>query len=537
MKSLIKNVSRSPLKTTLTILVLILVCYIWMINAPFVFNDDRNIVDNPNVTTLDVRRIYAPVSSLEEKMTMPFYRPNLQFIHAMLWSVFGPDSTPFHLFSIILHFINALLLYVLIKKLRFDDFIAFIAAVLFAVHPALSQAVSYISAMAEPLGAAFLLAGLIFFIEALSADRGFRTVYAVVLMLLFFLSSMLSKESMIMALPLCLVLTLYFRFKHQRFIDRRVVLINAAVVLLVVAYIFIKKDMFTFSSLLTAGGDEKVYAQNVWIRLAAFINVFWHYIVLIFMPATLSFSKSTTAWIFLLRFEALVAFGVILLFLISTLFIKRRPLWFLGLGWFFAAMLPYSGLFRINALMREHWLYVGMMGILLLISVLLYNLINSKSRLGMSIFLVLILLCSGRTIARTLQWSDIENLYLGELGHRSSSFRIYDKLATWFKARKEWDKAEYYYQKAIQVQDRFPQPHYHLADIYIKQEKLDKAIEQLYLALKIDPAFQFGLSKLFGIYSKLGRTDKADAVLDLMKKNRAGEEISIGKIEKIIFSP
>lgn len=57
---------------------------------------------------------------------------------------------------------------------------------------------------------------------------------------------------------------------------------------------------------------------------------------------------------------------------------KKNPNLFLGLTWFFTALLPYSGIFPLNAMYLEHWLYVPMIGIAILIATFIDNIKTKK---------------------------------------------------------------------------------------------------------------------------------------------------------------
>ncbi len=537
MKSLIDNVVQSPFKTVVTLFFLTFICYLWMANGPFLFQDERYISENQPVKELDIAKIYASGDELQGRAGDFSYRPNQQLVFALIYSLFGETPIPYHFCSLLLHFLNAVLIFLLIRKLRFDDRTAFITATLFAVHPALTQTVSYISAFADLLGTAFLLAGLILFVKFVFTDHQKIRLYTGLGVILFFVMAFFSKESMLIALPLCLIVALYIRYEHKHPLHRLVPLILIATGVFTIGFIILKYDVLSANIPGFCSEFENLYFRHYWVRLVTFINILWKYVALIFAPLQLSYVKSNIAFTDLNRLEAIAGIMLIVFFFISITLIKKRPLLFFTLGWFFMALLPYSGIFPLTALYREHWLYVPIISALLFISVGLNQLIKNRRSAGIAILMLVILLCSARTIARNLQWADYETFYLNEAKQSSSPFRLYNEMATWFENRGLLGKAEYYYRKAIQITDRYPEPHYQLANIYLSRNKIDKAIEELYLALKKDPNFTFALSKLYGIYTRLDKPAKAEAILELMRINRAGESLKIEEIEDIIFSP
>ncbi|MBD3383395.1 hypothetical protein GF407_00590 [candidate division KSB1 bacterium] len=537
MKSLIDNVAQSPFKAVATLFFLTFICYLWMVNGPFLFQDERYILQNQPVKELDIAKIYTSGDELQGSAGDYSYRPNQQLVFALIYSLFGETPIPYHFYSMLLHFLNTVLVVLLLRNLRFDDRTAFITAMLFAVHPALTQTVSYISAFADLLGTAFLLAGLILFVKFIFADHQKTRLYTGLGVILFFVLAFFSKETMVIALPLSLIITLYIRYEHKHPLHRPVPLILIATALFAIGFIVLKYNVLSANVPGFCSEFENLYFQHYWVRLVTFINILWKYVALIFVPLQLSYVKSNIAFTDLNRLGAVAGIILILFFFISITVIKKRPLLFFTLGWFLMALLPYSGIIPQTALYREHWLYIPIISALLFISVGLNQLIKNKRSAGIAILLLVVLLCGARTIARNLQWSDYEKFYLNEVKQSSSPFRLYNEMATWFESRGLLGKAELYYRKAIQITDRYPEPHYQLANIYLSRNKIDKAIEEFYLALKKDPDFTFALSKLYGIYMRLDQPKKADAILTLMRKNRAGEDLTIEEIEEIVFSP
>jgi tetratricopeptide (TPR) repeat protein len=146
---------------------------------------------------------------------------------------------------------------------------------------------------------------------------------------------------------------------------------------------------------------------------------------------------------------------------------------------------------------------------------------------------VIILFCF-RTILRNREWSDIERFYLNELKYTTSSVRIYNNLGMYYADQKNLEKTIFYYTKAIQTEDRYPQPHHNLANFYFDQGQYDKAIAELHLALKIDPNFVYSLSALSNIYNITNQTDKAQKVYQLLLNVQNGSTNTSEEIDLIM---
>jgi tetratricopeptide (TPR) repeat protein len=133
--------------------------------------------------------------------SMPGIRPLLKLSYAISWSVGGGSAFAFHAFNVALHVANVLLAAAILRTLleRMGageaEFASFAGALLFALHPANTEAVTYLSGRSVSLMAFFYLASVLAFLRA--APRG--------LSLLLFAAALATKE-VAATLPAALVL-------------------------------------------------------------------------------------------------------------------------------------------------------------------------------------------------------------------------------------------------------------------------------------------------------------------------------------------
>ncbi len=171
----------------------------------FVFDDRFFIIDHPYTKFLG----HLPYIFTTGQMagTGP-YRPLVTLSYAFDYQVGGLNPFGYHFVNIILHGANVALLYQVVRLLFGSDPIAFIAALLFAVHPIHTEAVAWIGGRSELLAALFFLLSWLFYLK-IPADRQPRVVsYAP--SLLFFFLALLSKEHALM-LPAVLFLSDAYR--------------------------------------------------------------------------------------------------------------------------------------------------------------------------------------------------------------------------------------------------------------------------------------------------------------------------------------
>jgi hypothetical protein len=162
----------------------VIVAYAHALSGSFQFDDWNVIVDNPAVHSW---------SAWWDRM--PGIRPLLKATYVANW-VSGWGVEGFRGVNIVLHLVNTVLVTVLVRQvlevLGVDRAraatAAFVAAALFALHPAQTEAVTYISGRSVALMAMFQLAALVLHLRSPS-PRGTATA------LLLFLLAMTAKET------------------------------------------------------------------------------------------------------------------------------------------------------------------------------------------------------------------------------------------------------------------------------------------------------------------------------------------------------
>jgi len=137
--------------------------YVRALPNPFVYDDARTIVGNTSLTDL---------SAWRQILWHDVKRPLVNLSYAIDRAVWGLDPRGFHLTTAVLHAIAVVLLFAWTRRIVQDSArdrpahlcarcAAGAAALLFAVHPAMTQAVGYASGRPEVLCAVWFLASLL----------------------------------------------------------------------------------------------------------------------------------------------------------------------------------------------------------------------------------------------------------------------------------------------------------------------------------------------------------------------------------------
>lgn len=131
-----------------------------------------------------------------------FYRPLQRLLYTFNYWAFAVRPMSYHLTSVLCHAAAALSLWRFARELlerfgvgeKLRERVSFFAAVVWAVHPIHTAAVSYVAGLADPLAAAFGFAGLDFALRSDNRERRRMWIYSAAAAALF-LCSALSKES------------------------------------------------------------------------------------------------------------------------------------------------------------------------------------------------------------------------------------------------------------------------------------------------------------------------------------------------------
>lgn len=177
--------------------------YVRVLNAEFVnFDDDVMVYNNSLITSLSWENISAyfsgPVAGIYQPLTML----SLSLDHA----VAGMSPNYFHFINLIIHLINVLLVFRLVKALSGSEMIALTVAALFGVHTIHVESVAWVTARKDVLFGLFYLLGLIKFVRYTEGQDKKQLLWTFV----FFIMACLAKP---IAVSFTLILPLIHYYK------------------------------------------------------------------------------------------------------------------------------------------------------------------------------------------------------------------------------------------------------------------------------------------------------------------------------------
>ncbi|MGJ8686825.1 MAG: hypothetical protein ACSHWQ_05050 [Spongiibacteraceae bacterium] len=303
-------------------------------------------------------------------MAGPLGRPVALFSFA-LQANYWPDPYAFLLGNVVIHAVNAILLFLIagrilkVKYLQFDNhqlyWLAFTAVLLWAVLP-LNISTSLISVQRmTSLSATFGLLGILVYLIQYKLYEGRSAYFAVVVqfgaLAIFVLAGMFTKESAALIPVFILVLELTVLREQSRATPGRQlrIFILASAFLSIVFYLSpLFQDWLTVSSHRGFSRLERVTTE--WVIL-------WSYLQKAFYPLPSSFSPfHDDAAIVIDRGKYVLAGGAWLVVLISSYMLRKRSVWPLfAICWFLAGHLLESTSVSLE-LIFEHRNYLAIFG-------------------------------------------------------------------------------------------------------------------------------------------------------------------------------
>jgi tetratricopeptide (TPR) repeat protein len=283
-------------------------------------------------------------------------------------------------------------------------------------------------------------------------------------------------------------------------------------------YIFLRATVLNFKNTFNLYNEENIFTSNFYIRLFTFFRVLTIYFGILFWPLNLHTERSVALATSLNSFS--VIFGGILfvgLLALALSQFKRLPILSFGILWFFIGLAPTSNLLvPINGLLYEHWLYLPLVGVFLILIWVVQELGEKYNlqKILLALFVVVLILLSVLTIKRNGDWRDPITFYNQTLRYAPKSYRVINNLGMAYADQRNYDKAIEMYRRAIDLDASNPVAYHNLANAYYGIGEINLAIENYHIAISLDPKFAFSYNALAKLYLENKNYEEARKVLE-----------------------
>jgi len=486
--------------------------------APFAYDDISQIRDNSALASwssaLGYFRSSISFSNQYRGAGGSFYRPLFWLSLAFDRHLWGLDAVGFHITNLLLHWLNGLLGFFLLRRLNVSFYIAAAASFVWLALPVNAEAIAWISGRALPLACFFILLSLLAGLAYLRSPRlWWLLAYAAAC-----LAALLSHEAGVLALPLMLLIA-YCRDREFR---PAWMLLCGAGVVAGALYGFLRQiagaHLSSGRPLLPAAGA-----------------IFAKYFYWVLLPLHMSIERSTS----LPRETPLSLFaasGFLLVFLLSLLAIRRKlPAVSAGLTWLAIALLPFCGFIHLYQGMAERYTYLASMGLAFAVVFLAWQL---RLRVGLyrfftGIICVWVLWGAWRLNARVLDFRDEETLYRTSLEATPDSSILLYNLGVVAADAGRSDQAAAYYRRALALNPRYSSAALNLGNVLRSQGHLAEAIAQYQAAITLDPRSPDAWMNLGNVYLETSSTTNARTAYQQaisLKPNNVEAYINLGVV-------
>ena len=441
-----------------------LLVYVPVLFNGFVWDDEVVVFQNSN----------SPLAS--------YYRPVIFAVHSTIYNLFGPRPFFFHFFQLIFHITTAVLIFYLFKRF-FKETISFFLALIFLVHPALVEAVSFVSAIQEVLFTLTGTIGLYLFViplkvvdsEASIAQirrEGIQKVFSATFLLLI---ALLMKETAIVFFVLVFCYLVLFKRKQTNIL----IYYSTFAVILLMAYLLVR---FSSGNLYVQGqGLFPIMRVSSATRLINIPMIILYYTAKFFFPINLGIAQH---WV--IKSPNLINFFLplileILLFLSAVIYSikKKNKIFIFFFLWFLVGLLPHLQIIPLNMTVAERWLYFPMIGLLGMIGSIMNKseIRNPKSEnIIISITIAIIFIFSVRSFVRTLNWRNGLTLFSHDI-KKTSSFDLQNNMGVELFRVGRYDEAKKYFETSTKLAPYWWVNWNNLGVIYEREKNYQKATE------------------------------------------------------------
>jgi tetratricopeptide (TPR) repeat protein len=461
------------------------------------------------------------------------WHPVTWLSHMLDCDLFGLAAWGHHLTSILLHAINATLLFVVLRYLTGATWRSLVVALLFGVHPLRVESVAWIAERKDVLSTMFWMLTLWAYaryaelqspkskaqsppttpnnapppsrITHQASRFTFHVSPYYVLSLTFFALGLMSKP-MLVTLPCVLLLLDYWPLGRLRLATARGLVIEKLPFFLAAAAV----SGVTFVVQKQGGAVASGWPFSE--RVANAAVSYCRYLGKLFWPADLdAFYPRVDHW----PIAVVVAAGLLLMAISVAVIALRRghPYAATGWLWFLGTLVPVIGVVQVGGQsMADRYSYVPSIGIFLVLVWGAHKLTCGWRYQGVgagALAGAAALLCMGLTRAQIGYWKDDESLCRHVILVTKDNYNAHYGLGSALDRQGHVDEAISEYREALREKSDYAEAHNNLGIDLAKQGHLSEAMNQFLAALKIKPGYADPHNNIGTTLEKQGRFDEA----------------------------
>ena len=525
------------------VLLVTLILYAGVLSADFVmWDDDRDILGNINITSDDIWSVFSDVDSLQR------FIPLTLLAWSLIWHFAGFDPFWFHFGNWMLNGMSTLLLYFVLRNMItickekiscFRDIrplmlelAAASGALLWGIHPLRVESVAWASCWGHSQAMFFLIASLFFYLKAQESPHCQRYWIYIVLSIFAYIFSLLSYPLGITFFPVFILIDIFllrrfeFSCSGMRWQIIRPILVEKFFFAAPAFFFGIFTVIIFFRQSLKWSSPVSLSQFGLVERLMQAIYVYSYYLWKPFFPDGLA--PVYTSLFIIEPFSKRFIFLVLLISGISILclvIIKRRP-FILGL-WlaYLAMMLPFIGIFSHPHFTADRYSLLSSLCFSVLTSFLIARISGSFRPWTITIVVFIVLsLLAWQTEKQVKVWKNSETLFthiIRVLENDPYRVQIMGRLAKYYNQSGQTEKSIATFMELLSIKPTSLRAHSQLAEIYHASGRYAEEIPHLRTMLEQQPNnpefhYRFGV-----VLEKAGKHNDADLHFRLAESLKA----------------
>jgi Tfp pilus assembly protein PilF len=486
----------------LALTALVLVAYLQAKDFEFLdFDDSLYVTQNPYVQAGLTQESIEWSFSFNDKYDT-YWHPLTWLSHMLDVRLFGLEAGPHHLMNVLLHTVNACLLFLILKKMTFSIWSSCLAAAVFAVHPINVESVAWIAERKNLLSTLFwsltIFAYLRYIKTAALLDYG--------LMLFVFLLGLMAKP-MLVTLPCVLLLLDVWPLKRIKFLHAEAAYIGdpsnqsnglpspkfAEVVMEKLPLLLMAVLVAYLTASSVAGAESEISFDSVPLnlRLQNAVVACMGYLGKLIWPSRLAifypYPREVSTWIGGAAFIALVGITIL-----SITMARKRPYLLVGWLWFICTLVPVSGLIQrgLWPALADRWAYLPSIGILIAV---IWGVAESCRRwcvpkeVCAAVVFAYVLTLATVCNTQAATWKNTKSVFQNAVKVIPGNYVAHDILGTAFEKEGNIDEAYSHYIEAARIQPDFYSAYENIGILFCDRGNFAEAEPYLEKALSLRP--------------------------------------------------
>jgi protein O-mannosyl-transferase len=488
------------------------------------WDDGENVYENPGVRL----PLGAALADPWRHPVFASYLPVTRSVWALVWHL-SHGAGAFHIVNLLLHTINVLLVWRLLRRVGGPAVASAIGAALFALHPLQVEAVAWVTGLKDVLGATFSLVALDAFAQDATAAAGGRggAPVALAIATAAFVAAMLSKASSVVVPVMAFVTGVAVRAPWRR----SAALCGARLTLAVPVV------LVTRAAEVAAGRPFTVVAlvTRPWIALDAL----GFYLVRLVTPFDLSLDHGRTPdWVMTHHGSWPVAILPLVVALAIALARSRRWELVVAAVWFVVPLTPVLGLtpflHQNISTVADRYVYLAMLGPAWALTIAWMSWRAMAPRV---LIVVTLAVYATLSVLQLRYWRDGETLFSRVLAVNPRSWIAHNNRGVALGKTGHTATAAAELRAALVLEPGLPEAHSNLGNVLYLLDRPDSAMTEWRTAIRLLPTMATPHRNLGQLLALRGDTAEAVAHLREAMRLTPDDSIAAGALRDLGVAP